>query len=186
MTFPKIDDHCIDFFAQAWNDGLMTFPPGARVLEIGSAEGDWQRPMLSIRPDLHIVGIDVRSTKHEHHITGDVLTHDFEPTSFDAVVAISSLEHVGLGGYGDPLDPDGDRHAATRAWTWLKPGGLFYFDVPFGDTYQLHGKWRRYDRDALRARLYPEEPCVMVDATELRVTHPDSPYLRVILRKHEH
>lgn len=143
-------------FGAVYDTGILVFPPNARVLEIGCAEGDWQTPMLAVRPDLQITGIDWRDcTRPGTVIRGDVLTHDFPPASFDAVVGVSSIEHMGLGHYeSDPLDPDGDTHAMERAVRWLKPGGLVYADVPYGTTYCVEGTSHRvYDGVALRTRL---------------------------------
>ncbi|KAJ1487113.1 hypothetical protein T484DRAFT_1787720 [Baffinella frigidus] len=36
--------------------------------------------------------------------------------SFDAVVSFSSVEHTGLGRYGDALNPWGDLQTIARAW----------------------------------------------------------------------
>lgn len=48
----------------------------------------------------------------------------------DWVVSFSSLEHSGLGRYGDPLNPEGDTEAMQQAWCMLKPGGLMLLAVP--------------------------------------------------------
>ena len=39
-----------------------------------------------------------------------------ERLNFDVIVSHSSLEHSGLGRYGDPLNPWGDLIASARAW----------------------------------------------------------------------
>ena len=39
-----------------------------------------------------------------------------EKLNFDVTVTFSSLEHSGLGRYGDPLNPWGDLIASARAW----------------------------------------------------------------------
>ncbi len=95
-------------------------------------------------------------------IQGDVLTHDFPPESFDWIVSVSAIEHTGPGHYGDPVDHDGDSKAMRRAWGWLKPGGLMFFDVPWNageDAYQVVGTSHRvYDSDALRSRVVPDPP----------------------------
>ena len=39
-----------------------------------------------------------------------------EKLDFDAVVSFSSIEHSGLGRYGDALNPWGDLIAAAQAW----------------------------------------------------------------------
>jgi SAM-dependent methyltransferase len=150
------NDSCVSLFGAVWDTGIVPLPQGAKVLEIGCAEGDWQTPMLTARPDLQIAGIDWRACERPGTvIRGNVLTHDFPAASFDAVVCVSSIEHIGLGHYdADPLDPDGDRHAAERAVRWLKPGGYFYADVPYGLTYSVEGTSHRvYDDAALRSRL---------------------------------
>jgi hypothetical protein len=49
---------------------------------------------------------------------------------FDWAMTYSSLEHSGLGRYGDALNPDGDRLAMQQAWYMLKPGGLLIIGVP--------------------------------------------------------
>ena len=36
--------------------------------------------------------------------------------NFDVVVTFSSIEHSGMGRYGDPLNPWGDLIASARAW----------------------------------------------------------------------
>ena len=114
--------------------------------------------MLTLRPDVDITGIDWRAcTGPGHLIRGDVLVQTFPPETFDAIVGISSIEHIGLGHYeADPLDVDGDRHAMERAAGWLKPGGWIYADVPYGPEYRVDGTSHRiYNETALQARLCP-------------------------------
>lgn len=128
----------------------------ARVLEIGCAESDWMTPMLSLRPDLQITGIDWRDCERPGALVrGDVLTHEWPNWAFDAAVGISSIEHIGLGHYDhDPLDVNGDRHCMERVAQWLTPGGVFYADVPYGRKYEVVGTGHRiYDDAALASRL---------------------------------
>jgi len=67
----------------------------------------------------------------------EMLARNSEPL-FDFAITFSSLEHSGLGRYGDPLDPYGDLEAAAQVWCSLKPGGYFFFGVPtsVGATYK--------------------------------------------------
>ena len=48
---------------------------------------------------------------------------------FDAVATFSSVEHSGLGRYGDALNPWGDLQAIARAWCIVKPGGQLLIGV---------------------------------------------------------
>lgn len=45
---------------------------------------------------------------------------------FDNIASFSSIEHSGLGRYGDPLSPNGDIEAVEQIHCMLKPGGLFF------------------------------------------------------------
>ena len=40
------------------------------------------------------------------------------------------LEHIGLGRYGDPIDPQGTEKAATELQRVLAPGGDLYLSLP--------------------------------------------------------
>lgn len=64
-----------------------------------------------------------------------VLTPDefaLRPRRFDAAISISSIEHDGLGRYGDPLNADGDLRAMEHFRQLLKPTGRLYLSVPVG------------------------------------------------------
>ena len=49
---------------------------------------------------------------------------------FDGMVTFSSLEHSGLGRYGDQLNPWGDLVTMARAWCVVAPRGRALVGVP--------------------------------------------------------
>ena len=51
-------------------------------------------------------------------------------SEFDVAISFSSIEHSGLGRYGDPLSPYGDVDAVRQIHCLLKPGGLLYLGLP--------------------------------------------------------
>lgn len=51
---------------------------------------------------------------------------------FDVVISISSIEHDGLGRYGDPVNPTGDLEAMQKIKHILKKDGLVFLAVPIG------------------------------------------------------
>ncbi|CAI5469788.1 unnamed protein product [Closterium sp. Yama58-4] len=69
---------------------------------------------------------------------------DASDETFDVVVSYSSLEHDGLGRYGDPLNPNGDLHRMMKIRGLLKPGGLFLLGVPVGNDTLVFNAHRVY------------------------------------------
>ena len=54
------------------------------------------------------------------------------PRIFDAILSVSSIEHDGLGRYGDPIDPNADLKFMDRAIHLIPKNGLFFLQVPVG------------------------------------------------------
>lgn len=52
--------------------------------------------------------------------------------SIESLSALCSLEHFGLGRYGDPLDPNACFKAFKSIQRVMKPGGKIYISVPIG------------------------------------------------------
>lgn len=182
------EDLCIGFFRDCWQAGRVTFPQGGHVLEIGSAEGDWLSPMHRERPDLELVGFDYRPARGPRDVSsvmGDVLlTQKFQPASFDAVVSISTIEHIGLGAYGDPICERGDSITMYRIGHWLKPGGICYFDVPYREHgFEAHDKFRAYDDATLIDRLIEPSGLYVTHRQVFTPSHPDAPYIACVLQK---
>jgi SAM-dependent methyltransferase len=50
----------------------------------------------------------------------------------DSISALHSIEHFGLGRYGDPVDCNGHIKAIHNITALLKSEGVFYFSVPIG------------------------------------------------------
>jgi hypothetical protein len=50
----------------------------------------------------------------------------------DSLSCLHSLEHFGLGRYGDPVDYYGYRRGWENLWRMLGRGGRFYFSTPIG------------------------------------------------------
>jgi hypothetical protein len=63
---------------------------------------------------------------------GSLLGLPYDDRSVESLSCLHVAEHIGLGRYGDPLDPDGTRKAALELQRVLAPGGHLYFSVPVG------------------------------------------------------
>jgi SAM-dependent methyltransferase len=63
---------------------------------------------------------------------GDLLALPFADRSVASLSCMHVVEHVGLGRYGEPLDPDGDLKAAAELQRVVADGGRLLFVVPVG------------------------------------------------------
>lgn len=92
-----------------WNHNIHYHPlllelgPARRALDIGCGEGLLCRQLSGLADE--VVGIDphepsidlARLTTTDpgiDYVLGDVMTHDFEPASFDLVVSVAALHHL--------------------------------------------------------------------------------------------
>jgi SAM-dependent methyltransferase len=66
-------------------------------------------------------------------IQGDFLENQLPPCSFDAVVMVSTIEHIGLGGYGAPERPDADFEVMRELRRILADGGRAILTFPFNE-----------------------------------------------------
>uniref|UniRef100_A0A914PBK5 Methyltransferase type 11 domain-containing protein n=1 Tax=Panagrolaimus davidi TaxID=227884 RepID=A0A914PBK5_9BILA len=65
---------------------------------------------------------------------------------FDFVISYSSIEHSGLGRYGDPIDPIGDIREMNKIHCMLKANGLLFVGFPVGVDTILYNAHRIYGR----------------------------------------
>lgn len=129
---------------------LESFPiAGKKVLIIGSQCPWYESVCLAYGALPHVVDYgSIRNTCSRLRI----LSPDEAWGSsgeFDACLSISSIEHDGLGRYGDPLSPDGDMQTMLRTLTVLKPGGLLYLAMPVGNDVLEFNHRRVYGRRRL-------------------------------------
>jgi SAM-dependent methyltransferase len=89
------------------------------ILEVGCTESRLAMELASL--GYEVCGIDIRKYPFKHpnfnFILGDICNAPFQSDSFDAVVSVSTIEHIGLGLYGDPVLPEGDKKALKE---WLE------------------------------------------------------------------
>jgi SAM-dependent methyltransferase len=85
---------------------------------------------------LPVVFVDYRPLKvHVSNllsVAGDILHLPFREDSITSLSCLHVAEHIGLGRYGDPIDPSGTLKAAAELARVLAPGGTLLFAVPVG------------------------------------------------------
>jgi len=90
-------------------------------------------------------------TKH-----ADLTKLHFDSDSIPSLSCMHTIEHVGLGRYGDPLDPDGDIKACRELSRVLSPGGSLLFVVPIGNTATIQFNAHRIYTYELVGSLFPD------------------------------
>jgi len=86
-----------------------------------------------------------------------IIQTDTGSKKFDVIVSFSSIEHSGLGRYGDPIDPDGDLKACMEIHDMLHEGGYFICGVPIGEGC-IEGNFHRiYNRKRIEKLFKPFE-----------------------------
>jgi len=133
----------------------LPYPFRGRLLDVGYRESEIIYETASL--GFETWGIDIRPPLVEYpgvrYVEGDVIKYPFEAESFDVVILLSTLEHIGLMAYGNTAkDPEGDLHALQAVHRILKPTGRLILTVPFGR--RGGAEWYRvYDHQALRELL---------------------------------
>ena len=67
----------------------------------------------------------------------NIVSLPFPSDSVESLSCMHTVEHIGLGRYGDPLDPDGDLKAIAELKRVLAVGGNLLFVVPIGGTAKI-------------------------------------------------
>ncbi|RUS98508.1 hypothetical protein DSM106972_081370 [Dulcicalothrix desertica PCC 7102] len=63
---------------------------------------------------------------------GDITSLSLADNSIKSISCLHTIEHIGLGRYGDPIDPLGHLKGIKELQRILAPGGKLYFSAPIG------------------------------------------------------
>jgi len=83
----------------------------------------------------------------------DLLNLPFPDSTVASLSCMHVVEHVGLGRYGDPLDPLGDIRAMAELTRVLASGGSLFFVVPVGRPRVCFNAHRIYDCAQIEAEF---------------------------------
>ena len=80
--------------------------------------------------------------------SADIVNLPFEDNSIDSLSCMHVVEHIGLGRYGDKLDPEGDLKGINELKRVVKEGGDLLFVVPIASSSKIiYNAHRVYSRD---------------------------------------
>lgn len=131
--------------------------PKGRIIDLGVVSGICYLPTVLTQMGFEYHGIDMRPFSLEwpgyiHHVC-NVLKENlpFSDNSIDYAISVSTIEHVGIGAYGDAeRDEQGDRLAIKEMARVLKPAGSLLVTVPFAAEYSVRPHQRTYNYERLK------------------------------------
>ncbi len=132
---------------------LQRLPKGAKVLDVGSTSSTMALQLACL--GYQVTGIDVREYPFTHpnleFHKEDISNSSIAKESHDCAILISTLEHMGLGAYGDSTSMN-DRQFLDAVAAYVKRNGRILITFPFGSRFE--GSWYRvYDSQSLDALL---------------------------------
>ncbi len=123
------------FWQDLWAAQIINKNVREKHYDIGSRLDGFIAHLLSM--NIEVTMIDVREFPGEvpglHTIVDDATQMDhFEDDSIESLSALCSIEHFGLGRYGDTIDPDAPFRCFERIQEKMKAGGNLYISLPIG------------------------------------------------------
>ena len=120
-----------------------------KICDLGSASSKLPLELASLGH--MVVGVDY---KHQHfvhpnlsYVVADLVRLPFANGTFDRVLLISTIEHIGLGAFADPQHPDGDLRVMAEVRRIIKDNGRVLVSFLVVDStleYSWHGKIHNY------------------------------------------
>lgn len=88
-------------------------------------------------------------------VKGSILELPFPDNSIDSLSSICVIEHIGLGRYGDTLDPYGSEKSAKELARVLAKGGSLYVSVPIDNDNKVYFNAHRAFTREYFLQLFP-------------------------------
>lgn len=139
------------------NLSLVKYPVDNMNGAVIGSERPWVEAIVSLHNPATITTIEYLKIRSKIPNVTCITPFEFAEATlqnrilYDFVITYSSLEHSGLGRYGDPLNPRGDIDAMEEIWCMLKPGGILYLGLPYANSSYI--RWnadRRYGPERMR------------------------------------
>lgn len=123
------------FWQDLWAARLIYKIGTKQHFDIGSRIDGFIAHLLSM--DIDVTLIDIREfpgkVEKLHTIVDDATSlNQIEDGTIESMSALCSLEHFGLGRYGDPIDPEACFRCFREIQKKIKKGGNLYISLPVG------------------------------------------------------
>jgi SAM-dependent methyltransferase len=143
------------FFQGAWLARRLAAAKPALHVDIGSSA-----LMMSVASAAtETAFIDYRPLRSRlpglHSVAGDITCLPLRSGSLRSLSSLHVIEHIGLGRYGDPLDPQGSAKAGAELARVVAPGGRLYLSVPVGRERVCFNAHRVFHPESVVGMLAP-------------------------------
>jgi hypothetical protein len=145
----RVDSHY--FYQDIWAFKLVLASGTPNHVDVGSS-ADCVGMITAIAK---VIFIDIRplvvKLENFNSLSGSILALPFADSSVPSLSCLHVAEHVGLGRYGDPLDPEGTKKATRELARVLAAQGNLCFSVPVGkprvcfNAHRIHSPWQILD-----------------------------------------
>jgi len=128
--YTNFDAHYV--YQKVWAFSLILSSEAKHHTDVGSST-DYVG-MLSVVTK--VTSVDIRpiktSLENLSAVKANILSLPYRNNSVGSLSCLHVAEHIGLGRYGDPIDPQGTEKAAREMVRVLAPEGNLYFSIPIG------------------------------------------------------
>jgi SAM-dependent methyltransferase len=168
-TTSVVDTHY--FFQAVWAFRKLLSSRPRHHVDVGSQSGF----VGLLSAITRVTFIDIRPLRAPlpelHSVAASIVRLPFADSSVESFSSLHVIEHVGLGRYGDPIDPAGSEKACHEIVRVLAAGGRAYVSVPIGRSRVQFNGQRVFD--AWRVAEMFEG----VDLRELSIVSPDGTFM---------
>ena len=143
------------FFQDLWASNHLYDNKIFEIIDIGSRIDGYIVHIISF---CKVTYIDIRDSESFHpNFTfkkGSIMDLPYENNSIKTISCLHVIEHIGLGRYNDPIEPDGYIKSANEISRVLEPGGKLILGTPVGKEALYFDGHRVFDPETI-LKIFP-------------------------------
>lgn len=137
LTDKYVEMGCVHqyFWQDLWAAKLVYKNKPANHFDIGSRLDGFISHILATGIPIKVIDVrpfPVKIPGMETIVADATMLQEIENSSIESLSALCSLEHFGLGRYGDEINPEACFQCFKQIQKKVKPGGKIYISVPIG------------------------------------------------------
>jgi len=147
--------NCSRSIEYPWVLDNLKLSKGKRVLDVGCCRSFFSHVLIARGYDVYGLDVNPYPGKHPNlkFYQCDVRNTPFDDEYFHTIIAISTIEHIGIGYYGDPKYKDGDILTMKELKRILKKDGQILITLPYCKQYMQTGAERIYDEKRIKSLI---------------------------------